>query len=723
MITSTYSFRYRNVYLSKILALLLMSTFALAVSIPVEDALTTRIPTLAGDGFSVAVFKDAGGSTPSPSQIEGRAANARFISPTIDFPSYASSISTGSSMYDFFRDTVVAPDSIATRNAGYFMLRNQSALVITESLDLNMDTPAIDIQLAVGSDDGFYLVVGNQFVGSAGDRGFSWSYYDIAFDAPGVYPIYLLYYGNTSGSSGLEFKWNTALTGGYAFIDPVYSFSLLDQSLVDDAPIIHQTPDRIISVNQVYAESTRLSQFSGDEVFTLVEAPAGATLDPATGVVYWQNPVEAVAPYNFTIRATGDYGSDEMSWRVFAGGDLTGLETIGENDTTYDGRNLVIKGQTIVIEGEHDFNAIGILSDEFDVPGIIIVRNGATEVSRLNITYDLIVESGCQVSADGQGYAGGQGPGSGSAASPGQVAANGGSYGGIGGTDRYAASTYGSAFYPNHKGSGGGAFDDQVGGTGGGIVRIIADTVVLDGQISANGLTGSGSLAGGGSGGSIWIETAVLSGSGVFHADGAAAGHGGGGGRIAIYYAEGDDFDGFADSSADGGRGIRHGQEGTVGFFNTGGTEPALDVYHRFVCEDSVAVTSFVADWVVVHDGASLELKQVTELTVAEFIIAQNGLVTVNGMGYQAGGGPGGGTGNFNGAGGGGHGGIGGRSLTSAAGGPRYGSFLQPITPGSGGGNAGGNGEGGRGGGAIHIIADMVQLDGMMQADGFVGYR
>ncbi|NOH00462.1 MAG: hypothetical protein HND47_00085 [Chloroflexi bacterium] len=61
---------------------------------------------------------------------------------------------------------------------------------------------------------------------------------------------------------------------------------------------------------------------------------------------------------------------------------------------------------------------------------------------------------------------------------------------------------------------------------------------MLDGDISANGLTGGG-RAGGGSGGSIMVEAGTLSGSGTIRSIGGAGSDGGGdgaGGRIAIYY-------------------------------------------------------------------------------------------------------------------------------------------------------------------------------------------
>ncbi|MCP3961978.1 MAG: hypothetical protein GY719_29400, partial [bacterium] len=60
----------------------------------------------------------------------------------------------------------------------------------------------------------------------------------------------------------------------------------------------------------------------------------------------------------------------------------------------------------------------------------------------------------------------------------------------------------------------------------------------LEGIISVDGESSGHNNHGGGSGGSVWIETGVLTGSGIIRANGGVGGNeggGGGGGRIAIY--------------------------------------------------------------------------------------------------------------------------------------------------------------------------------------------
>jgi hypothetical protein len=204
------------------------------------------------------------------------------------------------------------------------------------------------------------------------------------------------------------------------------------------------------------------------------------------------------------------------------------------------------------------------------------------------------VDSGSSINADEQGYTGGatgqpgNGPGGG-CGTMGYVSA-GGSYGGLGyGT--YVCTpgpTYGSALTPTDLGSGaggttttsgGGGYGNRVGGNGGGAIRlIVTGTLNNNGTISANGGNGlalwppsPNSYAGGGSGGSIWITVATMTGSGLFAVNGGSRywnnspnDSGGGGGRIAIYYAS-STFSGTVTAS-NGGVGA---QDGTVNQLST----------------------------------------------------------------------------------------------------------------------------------------------------------
>lgn len=61
--------------------------------------------------------------------------------------------------------------------------------------------------------------------------------------------------------------------------------------------------------------------------------PAGMTINNATGVVTWNDPVASASPYTIAIRATNAQGNGTISWQLsVVGGDLTGDAQIDEAD-------------------------------------------------------------------------------------------------------------------------------------------------------------------------------------------------------------------------------------------------------------------------------------------------------------------------------------------------------------------------------------------------------
>src|SRR6185436_2971711 len=91
---------------------------------------------------------------------------------------------------------------------------------------------------------------------------------------------------------------------------------------------------------------------------------------------------------------------------------------------------------------------------------------------------------------------------------------------------------------PSSPGSRGGVFGSSF-SSGGGALRINANTLQVDGRISVNGQASTTNYNGGGSGGSIWITANIIFGAGGLFADGGPGhlplGGGGGGGRIAVF--------------------------------------------------------------------------------------------------------------------------------------------------------------------------------------------
>jgi hypothetical protein len=172
-------------------------------------------------------------------------------------------------------------------------------------------------------------------------------------------------------------------------------------------------------------------------------------------------------------------------------------------------------------------------------------------------TKSLNIDSTSKIVADYIGYGQNSGPGATSNALNGFAGA---SYGGVG-YGNTSDSVYGSETKPTDFGSGGNAPYS----VGGGVVMLnISGDSIIDGTISAKGRDAS-------SGGSIFITTKKLSGSGSFVAKGGTAYcpnscyFPGGGGRIAVYYDQ-TNFNGSMDSSGGGCSSCYYGKggDGTV---------------------------------------------------------------------------------------------------------------------------------------------------------------
>jgi YD repeat-containing protein len=404
------------------------------------------------------------------------------------------------------------------------------------------------------------------------------------------------------------------------------------------------------------------------------------------------------------------------------------LLTVGGGSTiSITGGFLVTQNSTVVLEGA---NTGGQLNGTWAGAGDTIQAGS------------LQVDAGSTLNADGQGYLPGNGPGAGA-----QGTTNGGSFGGAGG-GQGGSTTYGAATGPSDLGSGGGQYQGA-GLPGGGALRLnVSGTLTNYGVISANAAGVSGSV-GGSAGGSVYVTTATLAGSGTFTANGAGNtspyGNGGGGGRVAVYSSSSANFSGFVGSTATGGgvpaNGGVAGANGTVGFFDTSVANNNLSVYQNFAVPASVTATY---NSVSVAGGGTFTLGGGSQLIVAQTldvagtltmqstnnqgqingsyqgrggtIVAQTvtvesaGTITADLQGYAALQGPGaGGSGTGN---GGSYGGLGGGAV-----GNTYGSQSQPIDLGSGGGIY--QGASGPGGGAIELeVSGTLTQNGVITANG-----
>lgn len=166
--------------------------------------------------------------------------------------------------------------------------------------------------------------------------------------------------------------------------------------------------------------------------------------------------------------------------------------------------------------------------------------NGATVA--FYVTNDIVVAATGGIDANAKGYSFGAGPG----VAP--TIYGGGGYGGRGAMGPYGllwGPAYGSASAPRQPGSGRAKSTDFKESPGGGAIRLQAGgTVVLDGELRANGTTEGSAHTPGGSGGGIHVVCRTFQGgatglASAAGATGAGSGGAGGGGRIAICYEPG----------------------------------------------------------------------------------------------------------------------------------------------------------------------------------------
>ncbi|MFO0957422.1 MAG: hypothetical protein U0800_08130 [Isosphaeraceae bacterium] len=244
---------------------------------------------------------------------------------------------------------------------------------------------------------------------------------------------------------------------------------------------------------------------------------------------------------------------------------LTAPITISEANTSYDGHDLLIDGATVAIDGPHNFHSVHLVNG-----GSLTHSSSSTTQTHgllLTVMEQVIIDASSAIDVTGRGYASGYT--SGNTTVGGAVGYAGGSYGGRGGPTSNLAPVnatnlaYGDYADPDDWGSGGGGAS-----RGGGLVRLHAAALQLDGVVRADG--GSAGSSGGGSGGGVLVDVGVLSGAGRISAAGGAgqgpspySGSGGGGGRVAVYARDAAAFN-LAQIVAPGGGGHTGGGAGTV---------------------------------------------------------------------------------------------------------------------------------------------------------------
>ena len=189
-------------------------------------------------------------------------------------------------------------------------------------------------------------------------------------------------------------------------------------------------------------------------------------------------------------------------------------------------------------------------------PGGIITHSPATTTNAYGVefeaTEEVEIENGGKIDVSEKGYLGGKATGQ-LGRGPGNIAnvLSVGSYGGIGtkaagntpdtNTLSVRQAPYGNAANPNDLGSGSAYWSNNpsLGGNGGGLIRIKAPSMTLNGSLLANGQSTGVLIPGAGGGIKIDLNsTGKLLGTGIILANGGAITSGaaifGGGGRIAV---------------------------------------------------------------------------------------------------------------------------------------------------------------------------------------------
>jgi hypothetical protein len=472
---------------------------------------------------------------------------------------------------------------------------------------------------------------------------------------------------------------------------------------------------------------------------------------------------------------TNNSFSGILSARGAAGATRGGAGTIYSKAATASVGNVLVDnggrpGANTLLVASEAFNltvqggAVMSLSSAQTIGSLTLNSNAwlMMSLSALTINGDASIQSGAGVVADGAGYPGADGPGSGASATIAAfgVTGGGGGYGGRG-APSWPGVAGGVAYslipQPADRGSGGGTGAGttpySAGGSGGGaVVLTVSGMLALDGRISADGKPGIGQGSGGGSGGRVLLIVGGMSGAGSISASGGPGndlGGGGGGGRIAIYFQSNSFAGTMKATGASGGGG--YGGAGTI--YTKGPSQPVgtvlvdnggnpaastpIQAPEAFYLTaqggaNPVAAASLSLGGLVIGANTSLLMSNYN-LTVSDYAdIQPGGLLSVDGVGYASGAGsgagrttfyePAGSIGIYSG-GGGGHGGYGASSALGAQGGVGYGSGLAPISFGSGGG-AGSSpaGTGGAGGGALRLVVlGLLQVDGRISANGLSG--
>ena len=339
---------------------------------------------------------------------------------------------------------------------------------------------------------------------------------------------------------------------------------------------------------------------------------------------------------NLIVTDNNSIHGDDTRSRVWTNGTFTYL---GGEDLTISGADYVMNGKIVGVTdvqvGNGSSGGLSVFAhtwwyndtEQLTLRNVVVKGNGVMNL----ISYDngdgdwnndygvtlhatnITVEAGGYLNANGRGYTSNRGSGFSTAGS---------AYGGYSGWN--GGTPYGSLYEPTSLGTGG--YD---GGPGGGAFKLeVSNTLTNNGTISSTGVETSNFT---GTGGSIWIDTHIIAGTGVIEANGGQSMHnraGGGGGRIALYYDTSDGY-GLNPSHIHAYGGLNDWREGSYGAPGTVYIEQkGVDTVHSgTLIVDNGGMNRYAAG--VVEGTYNFKSIQVTQYGHLSFL-GQNSLLTIS---------------------------------------------------------------------------------------------
>lgn len=229
-----------------------------------------------------------------------------------------------------------------------------------------------------------------------------------------------------------------------------------------------------------------------------------------------------------------DFTLDTTHFALTPGKNVTNYLYPSLNATCSESDMYVYRNTNCTLEpGYYEFGSITI-----EPGGVLYIEGDSQGLPTTTVSASVVeVKSGGSIRGVGSGYQSG-GPGQANATNQGA------SHGGSGSGN--PVNPYGSITEPDSYGSNGYGATPTRGRGGGQIKLVVGEVLSLNGDID---MSGQGSSTSGGSGGSILVNTRVLSGSGRMMADGGS--RGGGGGRISVTVNDTYQFTGVLSAAGD----------------------------------------------------------------------------------------------------------------------------------------------------------------------------